>query len=291
MKILLFGGAGQLGFELTKRAGDLNFEVVSPVASEVDISSAEQVRFITERVKPDLVINSAAYTAVDKAETEQDEAYKVNRDGARNVAAAAKECGSGVIHISTDYVFDGEKGTPLSETDPTNPESVYGASKLAGEQAVFDVFGPAALVVRTSSLHGQRGENFIHTMLKLFAERDVVKVVSDQFMSPTWAGWLAEVVLDLGRMRAGGVVHASCAGAISWLDFAQRIYELATPPAGMQTWRAELAPISVAELGRPAKRPRFSVFDTSKLAGLLGRPPIAWEDGLRNHLREIGRLR
>jgi dTDP-4-dehydrorhamnose reductase len=290
VKILLFGGAGQLGFELTKRGADLNFEVVSPVVSEVDIGSLEQVRFITQRTKPDVIINAAAYTAVDKAEAERDEAFRVNCDGARNVALASLDTKSRVIYVSTDYVFDGEKGSPLNENDPVNPLSVYGASKLAGERAVFEVCGAEALVVRTSSLHGQRGENFVHTMLKLFEEREVVRVVQDQIMSPTWAGWLAEVMLDLARMRATGLVHASCAGVISWLDFARKIHEWGAPLKG-GAWRAEVAPLSLQELGRPARRPRYSAFDTSRLATLLGRPALPWEEGLRSHLRELGRLR
>ncbi|NDC37724.1 MAG: dTDP-4-dehydrorhamnose reductase [Proteobacteria bacterium] len=290
VKILLFGGAGQLGFEITKRAADLNFELVSPVASEVDIGSLEQVRFIAQRAKPDVLINAAAYTAVDQAETERDEAFRVNCDGARNVALVAKEVGSQVVYVSTDYVFDGTTGAPLTESDPTNPLGVYGATKLAGERAVMEAFGPDALVVRTSSLHGQRGQNFVHTMLKLFEDRDMVRVVSDQYMSPTWAGWLAEVILDLIRARAKGVVHASCAGVITWLDFARKIHELGSPQHG-ESWRAELAPISAQELGRPAKRPRYSAFNTGRLEQILGRPALPWEQGLRNHLREIGRLR
>jgi dTDP-4-dehydrorhamnose reductase len=290
VKILLFGGAGQLGFELTHRATDLNFQIISPVASEVDICSIEQVRFIARQVKPDLIVNSAAYTAVDKAETERERAFAVNCEGARNVANVAKDVGSRVLFVSTDYVFDGKKGAVLSEVDEAHPLGVYGASKLAGEQAVFEAFGPEALVIRTSSLHGQRGENFVHTMLKLFEERELVQVVDDQWMSPTWAGWLAEVMLDLARMRANGIIHASCSGVITWLDLARKIHELGKPLQG-ENWRASLAPISAGALGRPAPRPRFSAFDTSKLAKLLGRAPIAWEEGLRNHLREIGRLR
>ena len=290
MKILLFGGAGQLGYELTKRAADLNFSLVSPVASEIDVGNSEQVRFITERVKPALIINAAAYTAVDKAETQEEDALRVNRDGARNAAVAAKAAGASFIHISTDYVFDGEKGSPISENDPVHPLNVYGSSKLAGEKAVLEAFGDGALIVRTSSLHGQRGENFVHTMLTLFEERDTVRVVSDQIMSPTWAGWLAETVLDLAKMHASGIIHASCAGAISWLEFAHKIYALAKPKQ-LSSWRAEIAPITAAELARPAKRPRFSAFDTSKLSAVLGRKPIPWEDGLRNHLRDLNRLR
>lgn len=290
MKILLFGGAGQLGFELTKRAGDLNFEIVSPVISEIDIGNLEQVKFISEHTKPTIIINAAAYTAVDKAEAERDEAYRVNCDGARNVAIAAGHIGCRTIHISTDYVFDGMKGSPLNESDKPNPQNVYGASKLAGEQAVHEALGDRALIVRTSSLHGQHGANFVHTMLNLFEEKEVVKVVSDQLMSPTWAGWLAEVVLDLARMPIGGIVHASCAGAISWFEFAKAIHEYGKPEKS-EKWKSRLETITVAELARPAKRPPNSSFDTSKLTQILGRNPIPWQDGLRSHLKDIGRLK
>jgi dTDP-4-dehydrorhamnose reductase len=290
MKILLFGGAGQLGYELTKRGTDLNFQVFSPVISEIDIGSVEQTRMITERIRPEIVMNAAAYTAVDKAEAESDEAFRVNRDGARNVALAAKAIGCRCIHVSTDYVFDGLKGSALKETDPTNPQNVYGASKLAGEQLVCEALGERALIVRTSSLHGQRGENFVHTMLKLFDEKEVVKVVSDQIMSPTWAGWLAETLLDLARIPVSGILHASCEGAISWFDFAKAIQEMGTPKLA-PAWKARLESIPMTELPRPAKRPPYSAFDTSRLAAVLGRRPIPWQDGLRNHLRDIGRLK
>lgn len=287
MKILLFGGSGQLGFEVQKRAFDLDFEVVSPVLSEVDITNEQQVQFLTKQVRPDLVLNAAAYTAVDKAETERDEAFRINCEGAATVAAAAKEAGARMIHVSTDYVFDGSGSSPILETNPTNPLNVYGASKLAGEKRVLSVLGPQALVVRTSSLHGQRGENFVHTMIKLFTEREVVKVVDDQWMSPTWAGWLAEVLLDLGRMPCDGIVHASCAGAPSWFEFASAIFEQVkrTNPA---VERCRLEKTSVDSFPRPAKRPRYSVLDCSRLTALLGRKPIPWQEGLRNHLSEIG---
>jgi dTDP-4-dehydrorhamnose reductase len=289
MKILLFGGSGQLGYEIEKRARDLNFEVVSPVISELDITEGQQVRYLTSQVKPDLIINCAAYTAVDKAETEREEAFKINSLGAENVAIATKESGSRLIHISTDYVFDGEGDRPLKEEDPTNPVSCYGESKLEGEERVLRAIGDRAVIVRTSSLHGQRGVNFVHTMLDLFATRDVVKVVNDQFMSPTWAGWLAEVLLDLGRIKCEGVVHASCAGGISWFDFAAEILELckgAVPHAA----KVHLEPISAKEFGRPARRPSYSVFDCTKLAGILGRKPIPWQEGLRGHLSDINKL-
>lgn len=289
MKILLFGGSGQLGFELEKRARDLNFEIVSPVFSEVDISNRDQVLFLTARVKPNLVINSAAYTAVDKAEAEPEEAFRINRDGAGIVAEAAREMDCKLIHVSTDYVFDGTGNVPLNEDAVPNPQSVYGKSKREGEEAVLSAHGDRSVVVRTSSLHGQKGINFVHTMLDLFASRPSLKIVSDQLMSPTWAGWLSEVILDLGRLPYTGLLHASCAGAVSWFDFAEEIRKLATPRIP-QAANVVLEPISAKEFGRPAPRPGYSVFDCSRLASIIGRKPIAWQVGLKNHLSDIGYL-
>ncbi len=287
MKILLFGGSGQLGFELKKRAKDLEFEVISPVTAEVNISEAEQVSFLTNLVKPDVVINCAAYTAVDKAEEEPEKAYAINRDGARNVAEACEGLGIRLLHISTDYVFDGSLGRALREDDVTNPVSVYGKSKLAGEEAIASILGGKGLIVRTSSLHGQKGVNFVHSMLKLFQERDVVRVVDDQMMSPTWAGWLAESLLDFARLDCGGVVHASCSGGISWFEFAQEILLQASKHFEGRAL-AKVEPMSAAELNRPARRPTYSVFDTSRLSDLLGRDPLPWKAGLAAHLHDIG---
>jgi dTDP-4-dehydrorhamnose reductase len=290
MKILLFGGSGQLGFEIQKRALDLDFQLVSPVQSEIDITEARQVQFLAEKIKPDLIINSAAYTAVDKAESEREAAFAVNAEGAGVVARAASQVGARSIYISTDYVFDGTLARPLKETDPTRPLNVYGESKLLGEQNALKEGGGGCVVVRTSSLHGQRGENFVHTMLKLFAEREEVSIVSDQFMSPTWAGWLAEVLLDLARLKTSGLFHASCAGAISWFDFAEQIWN-SVRGSNPQIQRCRLKKVGVSDFPRPAKRPAYSVFDCSKLAQVLGRSPISWQDGLKGHLNDIGRIK
>jgi len=287
MKILLFGGSGQLGFELKKRADDLNFTLVSPVTKEVDITEAEQVSRLVGAIKPEVVINSAAYTAVDKAEEESERAFAVNAVGAKNVAEACAKSRSRLIQISTDYVFDGLLGRPLNESDHVNPVSVYGRSKLEGERYVSDILGDRALVMRTQALYGQKGVNFVYTMLKLFAERPELKIVDDQFVSPTWAGWLAEAVLDFSRLSVGGVVHASCSGVVSWYDFAAEIYRLATPSfEGKQMARLERT--TAAELNRPAKRPVFSAFDTDKITSLLGRAPLTWQEGLGAFLKEIG---
>ncbi len=286
MKILLFGGSGQLGYELRVRAHDLNFEIVSPVSSEVDVGNEGQLRTLASQVKPDIVVNCAAYTAVDKAEVERENAFRINREGAKNSARAAADLGVRLIHVSTDYVFSGSGTTPLTEADPTGPINVYGESKLAGEQEATRILGDRALILRTASLHGQKGVNFVNTMLKLFAEKPSLKIVDDQYMSPTWAGWLAEVILDLSRIDTGGVVHASGEGTVSWYDFACAIRDWSKPASSIK-----LDKISTAEFGRPARRPMFSAFDCSKLSKLLGRRPITWQEGLKRHLGELGALR
>jgi len=287
MRILLLGVTGQLGYEVVRRVRDLHFTLVAPVESELDITELEPVLEITRRVKPELIINCAAYTAVDKAESEPEAAFAVNCLGAKNIALAAREVDSRMIHISTDYVFAGTADRPIGEDVPTAPLNVYGASKLAGEKEVSQILGDKALIVRTSSLHGQKGTNFVHTMLRLFSEREEIKVVADQYMSPTWAGWLAEVLLDLGRMECNGVVHACCAGVISWFDFAAGILELVR---GKVKAGVKILPITAAEYPLPARRPAYSALDCSKLIGLLGRKPLEWREGLRRHLAEIGYL-
>ena len=287
MKILLFGGAGQLGHELTKRAADLEFHVVSPVLTEVDITERDQVNKVVASSRPDVVINCAAYTAVDKAEEEVEAAFLINRDGAATVAEACAAHKTKLIHISTDYVFDGSLGRPLREDDATNPLSVYGRSKLEGEQRIQAALGDDALIVRTQSLYGARGMNFVATMLKLMGERDVIKVVNDQWVSPTWAGWLAEVLLDCTRLRVGGILHASSEGCVSWYEFAKEIHALSAPSFEGQKQGA-IEPTTAEALNRPAKRPTYSVFDTTRLCSVLGRPTIKWRDALIAYLTEIG---
>lgn len=289
MKILLFGGTGQLGFEIIKRAHDLNFDVVSPVTSEVDITDARQVNFLAKHVEPDIILNCAAYTAVDKAEQEVSRCFAINKDGARIVAEAAAASNARLIHISTNYVFGTNlpsERRPLREDDPVGPLSVYGQSKLEGEEEVKRILGEDALIVRTSSLYGMRGANFPGTMLRLFKERELVKVVNDQLMSPTWAGWLAETLLDLSRIRCGGVLHATNQGSITWYEFAHEVLTLTkhTHPNGAVV---RLEPTSTEEYKTPAVRPPYSVLDCSRLESLVGRRAMHWRDGLVAYLKDI----
>ena len=286
MKILLFGGSGQLGYEVIKRAGDLNFDLIAPHETEVDLGDLKTMLDLARKFKPEIVINCAAYTAVDKAEEQPAIAYKVNQDGARNVAECARDVGARMIHISTDYVFDGTATRPIVETEETNPINVYGGSKLGGELEVLKVLGDKqGLILRTQSLHGQKGQNFVHTMIKLFGEQERLKVVSDQYMCATWAGWLAEVILDFCRISAGGIFHASGAGVISWHEFACGIYEMVKPRLKRNV---TIEAVKASEFSRPAKRPAYSALDCSKLSAVLGRKPISWQEGLRRHLADIG---
>ncbi|MCB0353285.1 MAG: dTDP-4-dehydrorhamnose reductase [Bdellovibrionales bacterium] len=289
MKVLLFGGEGQLGGEIIRRAQELSFEIVSPVSSEVSITDREQLLFLAEKIQPDLVLNCAAYTAVDDAETHESLAYDVNCQGVRNCVEICKYHGARLIHISTDYVFSGYAREPLREDDSPIPLGVYGKSKLAGEEVVFSDLPNDATVVRTSSLHASRGQNFVNTMLRLFAEKSLIRVVSDQIMCPTWAGWLSEVILDLSRIPPVGLVHACGAGAVSWFDFACEIRSLLREESLAEGLALE--PISAADYDRPAPRPEYSVLDCQKLVSILGRPCMTWREGLIRHLAELAVLK
>lgn len=285
MKIVLFGGSGQLGFELIKRASDLNFELIAPVTKEVDIRARSDIFSFISRVKPDVIVNTAAYTAVDKAETDPDDAFAVNQTGVRFIAEAARQYEARVVHLSTDYVFDGSANSPCSEKAVTDPINVYGKSKLAGELEIERILGPRGLVLRTSSLHGQRGANFVHTMIELITSRETVSVVNDQFMCPTWAGWLAEVILDLIRIDCSGVLHVAGQGVTSWYQFAREIRGL-LESSGKNL--ANIEPTTSDKFIRPAKRPAYSALDCTKLSDTLGRPNITWQAGLRNHFSDLG---
>jgi dTDP-4-dehydrorhamnose reductase len=284
VKILLFGGAGQLGSAIRTRAHDLAFEVAAPVAKEVDIREAQQVEFLVRGFAPDVVINCAAFTAIDRAEEEQELCFAINRDGAANVARACVKGGARLIHLSTDYVFDGTGNCPLTENDPTNPINIYGRSKLAGEEAVRDLLGEKALVIRTQSLFGSRGNNFLHTLLTLLPVRDTLKIVSDHYTSPTPVGWLSGVILDLIRLKCGGTIHAAVKGGVSLRQVAEFVverYKQLYPDRRI----AQIEPTTTSEVARPAARPLFLTLDTSKLVSLLGRATPSWEVGVEEFLR------
>jgi dTDP-4-dehydrorhamnose reductase len=287
MKLLLFGSSGQLGNDLRIRAEALHFDFFASVQNEIDITNRDQVFNLVRKIQPEVIVNAAAYTNVDLAETQQAECFAVNRDAVGIISLAAKEVGAKLCHISTDYVFDGTSQRPLKESDSTNPINVYGRSKLEGEKAALDILGERALVLRTAWLHGSRGKNFVQTMLRLFKEQKQIKVVNDQWGSPTWTGWLAESIMDLVRMDCGGVMHAVGSGIASWFEVSQFILETVNKNLD-EEFEVELLTQTTEECARPAQRPRYSALDTSLIAKTLGREPQPWREGIRSHLKELG---
>lgn len=264
-----------LGTDLVRAARDAGHEVVALGHSELDVTDAEGVAGGIASERPDVVVNCAAYTAVDDAEADEATATAVNGEGARAVAAGAARSGAGVAYVSTDYVFDGTKPEPYVESDPPAPRSAYGRSKLAGERATADA-NPSHWVVRSAWLFGRAGGNFVETMLRLGASRDELRVVDDQVGSPTYTRHLAEALLRLVESPAYGIHHLAGAGSCSWYRFAVAILA----GAGVDT---RVVPCTTAEHPRPAPRPAFSVLGTERSNGI--RLP-GWEDGLAGYLDE-----
>ena len=248
--------------------------VVGRDLPDFDATNEEAVREDFEQSRPDVVYNCAAYTNVDGCEENVKAAYDCNEVIPRNLARACKEHGALLVHVSTDFVFDGEKDEPYREEDATNPLSVYGKSKLAGERAVIES-GCEYLICRTAWLYGAHGKNFVTTMLRLAAERPEVAVVADQFGSPTWTADLARMMLTLVEKEARGIVHTANAGRASWCDLAREAIRL----AGLDT---KVKPIAAADYPRKARLPvRSSVLATDKYAALTGQAPRDWHDALR----------
>lgn len=247
---------------------------------ELDITDAEQCMSVFQQLQPDTVIHCAAYTAVDQAETDEAEAYRINAEGTRYVAEAAQQAGAKLIYISTDYVFDGSASTPYPAHAPTNPKTIYGKSKLAGERAVQATL-PQHFIVRTSWVFGKHGNNFVSTMLKLASERDVLKVVNDQIGSPTYTYDLARLLVELARSEAYGIYHATNEGNCSWYEFAKAIFELC-PDAPV----VELLPCKTEEFPRPAPRPAYSVLNGDDLAEQGFQSLRPWREALKHYFTE-----
>jgi len=294
MKLFLTGASGMLAGAVRTQAEAKGLTLLcsdhraSEGIKALDITDEAAVRSALSAEKPDWIINCAAYTAVDQAESEPEQASLVNAKGPELLAQTAKEVGARLLHVSTDYVFGGDQEpncmrAPIAEDEACVPCGVYGESKLKGEQAVQEVLPDTSLIVRTSWLHGMGGGNFVATMLGLADERDELCVVDDQRGSPTWTTWLAGQMLALAQWDARGVFHASSKGELTWYEFAQAIMRF----AGKST---VVHPQTTAELGRPARRPYFSVLDTSKLEAALDTTIISWEENLKGHLRELGVL-
>ncbi|MDA8160605.1 MAG: dTDP-4-dehydrorhamnose reductase [Desulfobacteraceae bacterium] len=285
MRVLVAGAGGQLGFEL-KRTRPLGVELLALSSGELDLTEAGAVRRRVAEERPGLIINAAAYTAVDRAEAERERAFAVNGQGAANLAVAAREAGARLIHLSTDFVFDGEKSSPYLPDDAPNPLGVYGASKLAGEERVREILGPATAIVRTAWVYSVHGHNFVKTMLRLLGEREAVSVIADQVGTPTWARHLAQALWRMAERELTGVHHFTDAGVASWYDFAVAIQEEALA-LGLLAREARIRPITTDEYPLPARRPPYSVLDKTCLWQAMDWEPRHWRAALRAMLREL----
>jgi len=285
MKVLLTGSTGQVGYELARSLQGVG-EVVAVDRGEMDLSNLDQVREVIRRVQPKLIVNPAAYTAVDKAESEPELAFRINAEAPRVMAEEAKALGAALVHYSTDYVFDGSQATPRVEDDPLGPLNVYGASKLAGEQAIAAA-GIPHLIFRTSWVYGMRGKNFLLTMLRLAKERDELRVVADQHGAPTWSRTIADTTaLVLSQAHAGGrewwvqnsgIYHLSAQGQTTWHEFTEAIIA----EAGLA---CKVLPITSAEYPTPARRPQYSVMSSERLMARFCRLPD-WKEALHLCMR------
>ncbi|MEP5566220.1 MAG: dTDP-4-dehydrorhamnose reductase [Halioglobus sp.] len=284
-KVLISGAGGQLGRELLRTAPE-DVECIAATRELLNIADADQVNTVIREQRPDLVINAAAYTAVDKAESEQEMALTINGDGAANLAGACAENGSRLIHVSTDFVFDGSSSTPYLPDAPTSPLGEYGRTKLAGERAVAMRL-PSALIIRTAWVYSSFGSNFVKTMLRLMAERDEISVVADQVGSPTWARGLAESLwLAAGRPQFQGLGHWTDAGVCSWYDFAVAIAEESVE-LGLLEKMPQIHPIPGSAYPTPAARPAFSVLDKYSTWEALQTEGLHWRAQLRSMLKEF----
>ncbi|MCO5132151.1 MAG: dTDP-4-dehydrorhamnose reductase [Xanthobacteraceae bacterium] len=298
MKVLVIGSDGQVARALRDVAGENGDVLLSCTSrSEVDVRQRDDIARAVEAARPDVIVNPAAFTAVDQAESQSELAFAINRDGARNVASVAARHAIPLIHLSTDYVFDGEKDGAYLESDATNPQTVYGASKLAGERAIAEVH-PRSIVLRTAWVYAPYGSNFVRTMVRLAARNQPLRVVEDQVGCPTYAPDLARTILAMiahaekigWPERLFGVLHACGADRTSWFGFARQVMTLSEAAGGPLV---HIDPIPTSEYPTPARRPRNSTLSCERLKAQFGLalPPLAPSLGACIHqLRESGAL-
>lgn len=285
MKALVLGCKGQLGVALADTAPS-DIELAGFDLPELDITNADALLQCCREARPHVVINAAAYTAVDKAESEPALATSVNVEGPRNAALAARDVGARLIHISTDYVFDGGSSTPYKADAQTHPLNVYGRTKREGELAVLDEMSGTAIVIRTSWLYSWTGNNFVKTMLQLMSEREEIGVVTDQIGTPTWAASLAEAVWAFVHAPGhSGIFHWSDGGKASWRDFAVAIQEEALS-LGLLKGPISINPISTEDYPTAARRPPYSVLDCSTTHAALDLKPPQWRSNLQQMLKD-----
>lgn len=290
MNILVTGSNGQLGNEMRRlgAAGKHNFIFTDVSEQEgvetvkLDITDIDTVRLVAESEKVDVIVNCAAYTNVDKAEDDEATADQLNHRAPENLAEVAKACGATLIHISTDYVFGGDRFTPAREDEKPSPESAYGRTKLSGEKAVLAT-GCRSIIIRTAWLYSPYGKNFVKTMLNLTSTNKTVKVVFDQVGTPTYAADLAALIMhiiDTGKLDRTGIYHFSDEGAVSWFDFAHEICSLSGHDC-------RVVPCLSSEFPSKVKRPHYSVLDKGKVKEVFGFEPPYWSDSLKDCLERL----
>jgi dTDP-4-dehydrorhamnose reductase len=282
MKVLLTGSKGQLGSCFCDRL-PAGWDVLATDSDSLDITDLARVKQVVADYRPDAIVNAAAYTAVDKAETENELAARINEQGPKNLAQAAAEAGCRLIHVSTDYVFDGQAKAPYREADVTNPLGVYGKTKLDGEIAVAGAH-PEAIIIRTAWVFSEYGNNFVKTMLRLAKDRDVLGIVADQRGCPTYAGDIAQAIIDLLQRRAeGGVYHFCGDKEVSWSEFAEAIFAAAMAQ-GLLEKSPQVNGITTEQYPTPAKRPAYSSLDCEKIER-LGISRSDWMNALKFTLK------
>jgi len=291
MKILVTGSKGQLGHELLIQGNNFGYEILPADLPDLDIADKTQVKHWLEKFQPSFVVNAAAYTNVDKAETEQNLAFAVNRDGPANLAEACAKFEIPLIHISTDFIFDGKKSSPYIESDPVSSLSIYGKSKQEGEKEVRSRL-KNHIILRTAWLYGVHGQNFVKTMLRLGREKEVISVVADQFGSPTSAADLAAAVLQIiSRIKKyngdinWGTYHYCGQGITTWHGFTEEILSLARQYISIKT--KDVKPISTAEYPTKAIRPPFSALDCGLIKKNFGISIKPWQDSLKTVIRQL----
>lgn len=282
MRILVTGAAGQLGQDVVKEVEKRGYEAIIADRAQLDITDEESVLSFVADVKPDVILHCAAYTNVDKAEEDKENAYKVNALGSEYLARAAAAINSKLLYVSTDYVFDGTASEPYEVNHPTKPLGVYGETKLAGEELVKKHL-ERYFIVRTAWVYGIHGNNFVKTMLKLGSEREEIGVVHDQVGSPTYTVDLAKFMVDLAETDKYGTYHASNEGVCSWYDFAVEIFR----QAGIEV---KVNPLTTDQFPRPAQRPKYSVLSKKKIKEQMFSPLRNWDDALSAYLEETKSL-
>ena len=286
MKVLITGAGGQLGQSLLKSL-PTEHQILALSRSQLDIVDLNDVRRAVREFQPHVIVNAAAYTAVDKAESERELAFAVNAVGTENLGRVALEYSARLIHLSTDFVFDGKKSRPYLPTDPMNPLGAYGKSKAEGEKRLHQIMGESVIILRTGWLYATEGRNFVNTILSLIKQRDSLNVIADQVGTPTWAMSLAGQVWELlRRPEITGIYHWSDAGVASWYDFAVAIQEEAVE-FGLLKKIICIRPISTEEYPLPAPRPAYSVLDKQSTMTETGIVPTHWRVNLRAMLKEL----